>query len=41
MDKIGGIEEIISCMLNLKRLREDSLLKYLAIYDNQFLYQKA
>ena len=41
MDKIGGIEEIIACMLNLKRLREDSLLKYLAMYDNQFLYQKA
>lgn len=41
MDKIGGIEEIVACMLNLKRLREDSLLKYLAIYDNQFLYQKA
>lgn len=41
MDKIGGIEEIFSCILNLKKLREDHLLRYLAMYDNQFLYQKA
>ena len=41
MDKIGGIEEIFACISNLKRLREEVLLQYLAIYDNQFLYQKA
>ena len=41
MDKIGGIEEIFACILNLKKLREDHLLRYLAMYDNQFLYQKA
>lgn len=41
MDKIGGIEEIIACILNLKKLREGILLRYLAIYNNQFLYQKA
>lgn len=40
MDKIGGIEEIIACILSMKRLREDYLLQYLAMYNNQFLYQK-
>ena len=41
MDKIGGIEEVLACISNLKKLREGHLLQYLAMYGNQFLYQKA
>ena len=40
MDKISGIEETIACVSSIKRVREDRLLKYLAMYENQFLYQK-
>ena len=41
MDAIGGIEEVMDCISNIQRLREDYLLRYLAAYGRQFLYQKA
>lgn len=40
MDKISGIEEVISNVDSIGRLNESKLLKYLEEYDNQFLYQK-
>ena len=40
MDRIGGMEEILACISVLKRVREEYLLKYLAVYNSQFLYQK-
>lgn len=41
MDKISGMEEVISNIEGLSRLNEKKLLDYLKCYDNQFLYQKA
>lgn len=40
MDKIAGLEETIACISSMKKLREDLLLRYLAMYNNHFLYQK-
>ena len=40
MDKISGIEEVISNVDSIGRINESKLLKYLEEYDNQFLYQK-
>ena len=40
MDKISGIEEVVSNVDSIGRLRENKLIKYLEQYDNQFLYQK-
>ena len=41
MDKISGIEEVISNVDSIGRLNENKLLKYLEEYENQFLYQKS
>lgn len=40
MDKIAGMEEVISNMEGLPRLDERKLLNYLECYHTQFLYQK-
>lgn len=40
MDKIAGLEEVISNVRDAGEVNEEALLDYLAIYDNQFLYQK-
>lgn len=39
--KIGGLEEILRCLSMVTVVDEAKLLKYLAAYNNQFLYQKA
>lgn len=41
MDKIAGIEEVISNIECMPRLNEKRLLAYLECYQNKFLYQKA
>lgn len=41
LDKIAGIEETIQALENIRHLKEDRLLRYMEIYHNQFLYQKA
>ena len=38
--KIGGLEELLRCLSMVTVVDETILLKYLAAYDNQFLYQK-
>lgn len=40
MDKIEGMEEVISNIRDVTTVNEEALLDYLSIYDNQFLYQK-
>lgn len=40
-DKIGGLEELLRCIALVPSLEEKELCKYLAEYDNGFLYQKA
>lgn len=40
MDTIAGPEEVIDNIKNMMTLDENKLLYYLAIYSNQFLYQK-
>lgn len=40
MDWISGFEEVISNVGAIKRVKEERLVRYLAMYDNQFLYQK-
>lgn len=40
MDKISGIEEVISFIQSLRKLDEQKLCRYLEEYQNQFLYQK-
>lgn len=40
MDKIAGIEEVVQNIESIHRLQEKRLLKYLELYQNQFLYQK-
>ena len=38
--KIGGLEELLRCLAMVTYATEDKLIKYLKIYDNQFLWQK-
>ena len=38
--KIGGLEELLRCLLMITFFDETKMLNYLSIYDNQFLYQK-
>lgn len=38
--KIGGLEELLRCLMMITYLDEDKLTKYLSIYDNCFLWQK-
>ncbi|MCC6094256.1 MAG: hypothetical protein LIV24_04410 [Eubacterium sp.] len=40
MDRIAGAEEVIDNIKAIRSLKEQSLLEYLSLYDNQFLYQK-
>ncbi len=40
MDKISGIEEVIQNLECAKHMQEKRLLRYLALFQNQFLYQK-
>ncbi len=40
MDRIAGVEEVISNVEEIRLINEDKLVKYLESYDNQFLYQK-
>lgn len=41
LDKIGGLEEIMSALDMIQQIDEEKLLKYLTAYGNQFLSQKA
>lgn len=40
MDKIAGMEEVVQNVVSMGRMQEKRLLKYLELYQNQFLYQK-
>ena len=40
MDKIAGMEEVVQNIESICRVQEKRVLKYLEIYQNQFLYQK-
>ena len=40
MDKISGMEEVVENINSVSTIKEEFLLKYLAQYKNQFLYQK-
>jgi len=40
IDKIAGIEEVISNIEGMTRLKEDNLINSLSCYQNRFLYQK-
>ena len=40
MDKISGIEEVVQNIESVHRMQEKRLLKYLELFQNQFLYQK-
>ena len=37
---IAGLEEVLSCIVSVNSIDETKLLKYLAVYDSAFLYQK-
>lgn len=40
MDKISGVEEVTVNIESVGKMRENHLLKYLELFQNQFLYQK-
>lgn len=40
MNKISGVEEVVQNIESIHRMQENRLLKYLELYQNQFLYQK-
>lgn len=40
MDKISGSEEVVANIESMGKVNEAKLVKYLSLYDNQFLYQK-
>lgn len=40
MDKIAGMEEVVQDIESMHRMQEKRLLRYLNVYQNQFLYQK-
>ena len=40
MDKIAGIEEVVQNIESIGRMQEKRVLKYLRLFQNQFLYQK-
>lgn len=39
--KIGGLEELLRCLMMITYADADKLIKYLSIYDTCFLWQKA
>jgi hypothetical protein len=41
LSKIGGLEELLRCLSMVTVVDEEKLLKYLAFYKSQFVYQKA
>ncbi len=41
LDKAGGLEELLQCLRLITYMDSDKLIKYLKIYNIQFLYQKA
>jgi len=41
IDLSGGLEELIQCFSLITYVNEDKLIEYLAVFDKQFLYQKA
>jgi len=41
LDEAGGLEEFLQCLRLITFLDNEKLMKYLKIYDIQFLYQKA
>lgn len=40
-NKIGGLEELLNCLEGIYFLDEEKLLRYLAVYNTQGLYQRA
>lgn len=40
MDKIAGIEEVVKNIESMGRMQEKRILKYMELFQNQFLYQK-
>jgi len=40
LEKVGGLEELLNCIGMIASLDESEMMKYLELYDNQFLYQK-
>lgn len=40
MDRIAGLEEVISNIDSISGIKEEPLIEYLKLYNNQFLYQK-
>ena len=40
LNLIAGLEEVLSCVTSVRVIDETKMLKYLALYDNAFLYQK-
>ncbi len=41
VERIGGLEELVRCLMMVPSLRSEKLLSVLASYENGFLYQKA
>ncbi|HQG02620.1 MAG: hypothetical protein WBJ29_00835 [Fervidobacterium sp.] len=39
-EKVGGLEELLNCIEMVNYLDENEVIKYLELYNNQFLYQK-
>ena len=40
LNRIAGLEEVLSCVVSVNSIDEKKMLKYLAEYDSAFLYQK-
>ncbi|MBQ2935338.1 MAG: hypothetical protein IJD96_03780 [Lachnospiraceae bacterium] len=40
MDKIAGMEEVVQNIESMGQMQEKRILKYLELFQNQFLYQK-
>ena len=40
LNRIAGLEEVLSCVVSVNSIDETKMLKYLAGYDSAFLYQK-
>ncbi len=40
IDRAGGLEELMHCLEAVSFINEEKLIKYLAMYDKVFLYQK-
>ncbi len=40
LNRIAGLEEVLSCVVSVNSIDETNMLKYLAEYDSAFLYQK-